>query len=217
MNKFNTWIYRDYFKRPMDIILSIIALIILSPLLIIIALLVKIKLGSPVIYKQKRPGLNEKVFTIYKFRTMSDERDEYGILLPDSVRLTKFGRFLRSTSLDELPELINIIKGDMSIVGPRPLSVSYLPYYTEQEKIRHSVRPGLSGLAQINGRNIVKWEQRFYYDQIYVKNITLIGDIKIILKTILLVIKRSDIGESGVNSQIDLDKCRADIFNGSDN
>ncbi|WP_052126087.1 sugar transferase [Ureibacillus massiliensis] len=217
MNKFNAWIYRDYFKRPMDIILSIIALIILSPLLIIIALLVKIKLGSPVIYKQKRPGLNEKVFTIYKFRTMSDERDEYGLLLPDSVRLTKFGRFLRSTSLDELPELINILKGDMSIVGPRPLSVSYLPYYTEQEKIRHSVRPGLSGLAQINGRNIVKWEQRFYYDQIYVKNITLIGDIKIILKTILIVIKRSDIGESGVNSQIDLDKCRADIFKRSDN
>jgi undecaprenyl phosphate N,N'-diacetylbacillosamine 1-phosphate transferase len=138
-------IYRKYIKRPMDFILALIAIIVLSPVLLIIAILVRINLGSPVIFKQKRPGLNERIFTIYKFRTMTDERDENGELLPDSMRLTKFGKFLRSTSLDELPELFNILKGDMSFVGPRPLSVMYLPYYTEEERLRHSVRPGLTG------------------------------------------------------------------------
>jgi len=170
--------------------------------------LVRIYLGSPVIFKQQRPGLNEKIFTMYKFRTMTDERDENGELLPDSQRLTKFGRFLRSTSLDELPELFNILKGDMSIIGPRPLAIQYLPFYTEEEKIRHSVRPGLSGLAQINGRNTVDWEERFYYDIQYVNNITFVGDIKIIFKTILKVFKREDIGERGLDSPPDFDKYR---------
>ena len=147
--------YKRYIKRPMDIVLSFIALLALSPVILAVALLVRIKLGSPVIFKQKRPGLNEKIFTIYKFRTMTDKRDKKGNLLPDEERLTGFGKFLRSTSLDELPELFNVLKGDMSIVGPRPLLTEYLPYYTESEKQRHSVRPGLTGLAQINGRNNV--------------------------------------------------------------
>jgi undecaprenyl phosphate N,N'-diacetylbacillosamine 1-phosphate transferase len=202
--------YRRFIKRPMDFILSLIAIIILTiiPVLPIVALLVKTKLGSPVLFKQKRPGLNEKVFMMYKFRTMTDETDENGELLPDSVRLTKFGRFLRSTSLDELPELFNILKGDMSIIGPRPLAVQYLPYYTEQERIRHSVRPGLSGLAQINGRNTATWEQRFSYDIKYVTNITFIGDIRIVFGTILKAVKRADIGERGVDSPPDFDKYR---------
>jgi undecaprenyl phosphate N,N'-diacetylbacillosamine 1-phosphate transferase len=199
--------YRRYFKRPMDFILSLIAIIVLSPVLLVVALLVKIKLGSPVIFKQKRPGLNEKIFTLYKFRTMSDERDENGELLPDSLRATKFGRLLRSTSLDELPELINILNGDMSIIGPRPLLVQYLPYYTEEERVRHSVRPGLSGLAQINGRNTATWEQRFLYDIEYVHNISFTGDIKIILGTILKTVKRADVGE---DSPPDLDKYRSE-------
>lgn len=186
-------IYRKYFKRPLDIIISLISLIVLSPLMLIIALLVKINLGSPVIFKQKRPGLNEKIFTIYKFRTMTDERDENGELLPDHKRLTKFGKFLRSTSLDELPELINILKGDMSIVGPRPLAVSYLPYYNDFEKQRHNVRPGLTGLAQVNGRNSLSWDQRFNYDVKYVHEVSFILDIKIIFKTIGKVLKRSGI------------------------
>lgn len=201
-------IYKKYIKKSMDVILSLIAIIVLSPVLLGVALLVRTKLGSPVIFKQKRPGLNEKIFTLYKFRTMIDERDENGELLPDSIRLTKFGRFLRSTSLDELPELFNILKGDMSIVGPRPLAVQYLPYYTEEERIRHSIRPGLSGLAQINGRNIATWEQRFSYDIKYVNNISFTGDIKIILGTILKAVKRADIGERGVDSPPDFDKYR---------
>lgn len=200
--------YRKFIKRPMDFILSLIAIIVLSPVLLVVAFLVRVKLGSPVLFKQKRPGLNEKVFTMYKFRTMTDERDESGELLPDSVRLTKFGRFLRSTSLDELPELFNILKGDMSIVGPRPLAIQYLPYYTEQERIRHTVRPGLSGLAQINGRNTASWEQRFSYDIGYVNNINFIGDIKIVLDTILKAVKRVDIGERGMDSPPDFDKYR---------
>ena len=164
----NHGIYARYIKRPMDFILSLIALIVLSPVLLVTALLVKIKLGSPVIFKQQRPGLNEKIFTMYKFRTMTDERDENGELLPDSVRLTRFGKFLRSTSLDELPELFNILKGDMSIVGPRPLLVEYLPHYTEEEQMRHSVRPGVTGLAQVNGRNNLRWD-RLQKDVEYVK------------------------------------------------
>ena len=203
--------YKKYFKRLMDIVLSLIALIVLSPVILIVAILVRIKLGSPVIFKQERPGLNEKIFTMYKFRTMTDEEDKNGELMPDSVRLTKFGRILRSTSLDELPELFNILKGDMSIVGPRPLAVQYLPYYTKIERIRHSVRPGLSGLAQINGRNLATWEQRFRYDIEYVNNICFLGDLEIIFKTINKTIKRENIGERGLDSPQDFDKYRQNI------
>lgn len=185
--------YAKYFKRMLDFILSLIALIILSPILLIVAILVRIKLGNPIIFKQQRPGKNEKIFTLYKFRTMTDKKDENGNLLPDSERLTKFGKLLRSTSLDELPELINILKGDMAIVGPRPLLVEYLPYYTEEEKHRHDVRPGLTGLAQVNGRNSISWEEKFKYDVQYVKKITFLGDLKIILKTVKKTVKREDI------------------------
>lgn len=212
MKNYKGGIYRRFVKRPMDSILSLIAIIVLSPIFLVVAFFVRTKLGSPVLFKQKRPGLNEEIFMMYKFRTMTDETDENGNLLPDSVRLTKFGRLLRSTSLDELPELFNILKGDMSIIGPRPLAVQYLPYYTEQERIRHTVRPGLSGLAQINGRNTASWEQRFLYDIKYVTNITFIGDMKIIFGTILKAIKRADIGERGVNSPPDFDKYRKNKF-----
>jgi undecaprenyl phosphate N,N'-diacetylbacillosamine 1-phosphate transferase len=188
--------YRKYFKRPLDFILSLIAIIVLSPVFIIIAILVRIKLGSPVIFKQDRPGLNEKIFTMYKFRTMTDERDENGELLPDSKRLTKFGRMLRSTSLDELPELFNILKGDMSFVGPRPLLVEYLPLYNEQQRRRHEVRPGLTGYAQVNGRNAISWEEKFVYDVEYVDKLSFLLDIKIIIYTILKVFKRE-----GINSE----------------
>ncbi|MFC5542458.1 sugar transferase [Ureibacillus suwonensis] len=205
-------IYKRFIKRPMDFILSLIAIIVLSPVFLIVALLVRIKLGSPVIFKQQRPGLNEKIFTMYKFRTMTDERDENGELLPDSVRLTKFGRLLRSTSLDELPELFNILKGDMSLIGPRPLAVQYLPYYTEEERRRHSVRPGLSGLAQVNGRNNTTWEKRFFYDLKYVDNITFLGDMKIVLSTIVKIFKRENIGERGVDSPPDFHIYRKNIM-----
>jgi undecaprenyl phosphate N,N'-diacetylbacillosamine 1-phosphate transferase len=186
-------IYRRFFKRPMDFILSLLAIIVLSPVLMIIAILVRIKLGSPVLFIQKRPGLNEKIFTLYKFRTMTDERDENGELLPDSERLTKFGKFLRSTSLDELPELFNIIKGDMSIVGPRPLLIQYLPLYNQHQKRRHEVRPGLSGLAQISGRNAISWEDKFKLDVEYVDNISFFGDWKIIFLTLKKTFLREDI------------------------
>ena len=189
-------IYRRYLKRPMDLILALIAIIVLSPVFLVVAVLVRIKLGSPVIFKQKRPGLNEKIFTMYKFRTMTDERDENGNLLPDSQRLTKFGRFLRSTSLDELPELFNIIKGDMSIVGPRPLLVQYLPLYNDHQRRRHEVRPGLSGWAQVNGRNAISWEDKFNLDVEYVDHISFIGDLKIILLTIKKALVRE-----GINSE----------------
>lgn len=192
----NQGIYQRYFKRPMDFILSLIALIILSPVFLVVALLVRINLGSPVIFKQQRPGLNEKIFTMYKFRTMTDERDENGELLPDAVRLTKFGKFLRSTSLDELPELFNILKGDMSIVGPRPLLVQYLPLYNEHQRRRHEVRPGLTGLAQVNGRNAISWEEKFDLDVEYVDNITFINDWKIIFSTLKKVVLRE-----GINSE----------------
>jgi len=175
--------YKKYFKRLMDIICSLAAIIVFSWLYIIVAILVRVKLGSPVLFKQERPGKDEKIFTLYKFRTMTDKRDEEGKLLPDDVRLTKFGRLLRKTSLDELPEAFNILKGDMSIVGPRPLRVHYLPLYNQRQHRRHEVRPGLSGLAQINGRNAITWEERFEYDVQYVDNITFIGDIKIIFMT----------------------------------
>lgn len=187
--------YRKYIKRLLDFVLSLLALIILSPVLLITALLVKIKLGSPIIFKQQRPGLNEKIFTLYKFRTMTDKKDEEGNLLPDSERLTKFGKLLRSTSIDELPELINILKGDMSIVGTRPLLVEYLELYNEKQKHRHDVRPGLTGLAQINGRNSISWEEKFKEDIQYVENISFIGDIKIVLKTVIKVFKREGISQ----------------------
>jgi lipopolysaccharide/colanic/teichoic acid biosynthesis glycosyltransferase len=177
----------------MDIVLALIALIVLSPVMLIVALLVRWKLGSPVIFKQERPGLNEKVFTMYKFRTMTDERDANGELLPDSVRLTKFGRFLRSTSLDELPELWNILKGDMSIVGPRPLLVQYLPLYNDHQRRRHEVRPGLTGLAQVSGRNAISWEEKFDLDVEYVDRITFLVDCSIISRTLLKIVVREGI------------------------
>lgn len=189
-------IYKKYFKRPMDFILSSIAIIILSPILIAVAVLVRLKLGSPVLFKQKRPGKNEKIFTMYKFRTMTDKKDEKGNLLPDSVRLTRFGKMLRSTSIDELPELFNILIGDMSIVGPRPLLEEYIPLYDENQRRRHEVLPGLTGLAQINGRNAISWEEKFKLDIIYVDNITFIGDIKIILQTVKKVFIKE-----GINSE----------------
>lgn len=185
--------YKKYIKRLLDILISSCALIILSPIMLVVAILVKIKLGSPVIFKQERPGLNEKIFTLYKFRTMSNKKDKDGKLLSDEDRITKFGKILRSTSLDELPELINILKGDMSLIGPRPLLTMYLPYYTEKEKHRHDVRPGLTGYAQINGRNALAWDKRFELDIEYVENISFINDFKIILKTIKKVIKREDV------------------------
>ena len=189
--------YSKYIKRVLDIILTVIAFLILLPILLVIYLLVRIKLGKPAIFKQQRPGKNEKIFTLYKFRTMTDEKNENGELLPDEQRLTKFGKFLRSTSLDELPELINIIKGDMSIVGPRPLLIEYLPLYNEQQKKRHDVRPGLTGLAQVNGRNNLEWEEKFKQDVYYTENVSLWLDIKIILKTVKKVFKREDISEEG--------------------
>lgn len=189
--------YAKYIKRILDFTLSLLALIVLSPLMLIIYILVRMKLGKPAIFKQKRPGKDEKIFTLYKFRTMTDEKDEKGNLLPDEKRLTKFGKFLRSTSLDELPELINIIKGDMAIVGPRPLLVEYLEYYTEEEKHRHDVRPGLTGLAQVSGRNAITWEEKFKQDNKYIKNITSINDLKIIIRTICKVLKRDGISQEG--------------------
>lgn len=185
--------YRRVFKRFFDIVLSGLALIVLSPVLLIVAVLVRTKLGSPVIFCQERPGKGEKIFKMYKFRSMTDARDENGDLLPDEVRLTKFGKLLRSTSLDELPELWNIFKGDMSIVGPRPLLVKYLPLYNEEQRRRHDVRPGLTGLAQVNGRNAISWEARFALDVRYVSHITFLGDVKIIFATVGKVFKRDGI------------------------
>lgn len=182
-----------YIKRILDIISSLFAIIILSPLLAVTAVLVKTKLGSPVLFKQERPGKDEKIFTLMKFRTMTDERDENGELLPDEVRLTKFGKFLRSTSIDELPELFNILKGDMSVIGPRPLLVEYIPRYNEHQHRRHEVRPGLSGWAQVNGRNTVSWEEKFDMDVHYVDNYSFAMDVKILFMTVLNVLKREGI------------------------
>ncbi len=193
-------IYEKYIKRPLDFLLSLMAIIILSPVLIVVAVLVRIKLGSPVIFKQKRPGLNEKIFTMYKFRTMTDKKDADGNLLPDSERLTSFGKKLRSTSLDELPELFNILKGDMSIVGPRPLLIQYLPLYNEEQKKRHLVRSGLTGLAQVNGRNAITWEEKFKYDVNYVKNVNFILDCKIVFQTIKKVFVKEGIGQKGYDT-----------------
>ena len=185
--------YERYFKRPFDVLCGLAAILVFWWLYIIVAVLVRVKLGSPVIFTQDRPGKDEKIFKLYKFRTMTNARDEQGNLLPDEVRLTKFGRFLRSTSLDELPEVFNILKGDMSVIGPRPLLVEYLPYYTEKERRRHDVRPGLSGLAQVHGRNSVTWEEKFHWDLTYVGYITFLGDLKIVLESAYKTLKRADI------------------------
>lgn len=183
--------YGKFVKRLIDIIISGLGLIILSPVLLLLYILVRVKLGSPVLFTQERPGKDEKIFKLYKFRSMTDERDEKGELLPDEVRLTRFGKLLRSTSLDELPELFNILKGDMSLIGPRPLLVRYLPYYTEEERHRHDVRPGLTGLAQVNGRNALGWEDRFAYDLRYVNNLSFGMDLKVLGMTVGKVLKRS--------------------------
>ena len=185
--------YKKYIKRILDIILSLIAIIITLPIFLIVGILILIFIGQPAIFRQKRPGKNEKIFTMYKFRTMTNKKDEDGNLLPDELRLTKLGKFLRKTSLDEIPEFINILKGDMSFVGPRPLLVEYLPYYTEEEHHRHDVRPGLTGLAQVSGRNLLFWEERFQLDIKYVNNVTFLNDVKIILKTIKTVLIREGI------------------------
>lgn len=195
-------LYRLYFKRPMDFILSLLAIIILSPVFIITGILVRTKLGSPILFKQNRPGLDEKIFTMYKFRTMTDQKDENGELLPDHIRLTKFGKMLRATSLDELPELFNILKGDMSIIGPRPLLVQYLPLYSAHQQRRHEVRPGLSGYAQVNGRNSISWEEKFDLDVQYVDNVTFINDVRIIIMTIKKVFIKDGISsESSVTME----------------
>lgn len=185
--------YQLFGKRILDILLSGIALIVLSPIILIVGFLVRIKLGSPIIFKQERPGKSEKIFSMYKFRTMTDERDHNGEYLPDEIRLTKFGKMLRATSLDELPELWNILKGDMSIVGPRPLLVQYLPLYSEKQRKRHNVRPGLTGLAQVNGRNAISWEEKFDLDVYYVDKISFFNDLIIIIQTCKKVIKKENI------------------------
>ena len=190
--------YERFIKRPLDIIISLIVIILFSWLYLILAILVRVKLGSPVIFKQARPGKDEKIFKLYKFRTMTDARDADGNLLPDGDRLTKFGKTLRATSLDELPEMFNILKGDMSLIGPRPLLVEYLPLYNAEQKHRHDVRPGLTGLAQANGRNAITWEKRFEYDVEYVGNISFSMDVKIIFQTIKTVFKKE-----GINSATD--------------
>jgi general glycosylation pathway protein len=189
-------IYKKYIKRLIDIIISLTFFICFFWIYILLAILVKFKLGSPIIFKQKRPGLNEKIFTMYKFRTMTDKKDINGNLLADKDRLTKFGKFLRSTSLDEIPELWNVLRGEMSLVGPRPLLVEYLKKYSKKEKRRHEVKPGVTGWAQVNGRNNTTWEDRFKNDIYYVENISFLLDMKIIIKTFLKVIKRTDINQS---------------------
>ena len=190
-------LYERFFKRALDIFCSLMALLVFWWLYVIVAILVRVKLGSPVLFTQERPGKDEKIFKLYKFRTMTDARDEKGNLLSDDVRLTKFGKLLRSTSLDELPEVFNILKGDMSIVGPRPLLVKYLPLYNEEQKRRHEVRPGLSGYAQVNGRNSVSWEEKFRMDVEYVDHVTFMGDVKIILGTVL----KAFVKREGINSE----------------
>lgn len=189
--------YAKYIKRALDFLCSLIAIVVLVPILLILTILVRIKISKPIIFEQERPGKDGKIFKLYKFRTMTNAKDENGNLLPDEQRLTKFGKILRSTSLDELPELFNILKGDMSIVGPRPLLVEYLPLYNEEQKHRHDVRPGLTGLAQISGRNAITWEEKFEKDIEYVHNISFIGDIKIIIKTAIKVFKREGISQEG--------------------
>ena len=200
--------YAKFFKRLLDICCSLAAITVLSPLLVILTVLGAVKMKGNPFFTQLRPGKNEKIFKLIKFRSMTCEKDADGNLLPDEKRLTKYGKLLRSTSLDELPELFNILKGDMSVIGPRPLVPQYLPYYTEEEKHRHDVRPGLSGLAQINGRNTLNWEDRFAFDLKYVKNISFMLDVSIVLKTLLKVVKRSDVQVRGTTKMMDFDKYR---------
>lgn len=187
--------YKNIIKRVLDLMLSFMAIVILSPLMLVIAILVRLKLGKPILFKQRRPGRREKIFYMYKFRTMTDEKNKQGELLPDEMRLTHFGKVLRSTSMDELPELFNILKGDMSIVGPRPLLVQYLGRYNERQRRRHEVRPGFTGLAQVNGRNSISWEEKFEWDVKYVEKVTFMQDLKIVLKTVMVILKRD-----GINS-----------------
>lgn len=203
MKKSKKGIYEKYTKRLIDFICTLAALIVLSPVLLITALLVRVKLGSPVIFTQDRPGRDEKIFKLYKFRTMTSETDEHGNLLPDEIRLTSFGKKLRDTSLDELPELLNILKGDMSIVGPRPQLVRDMVFMNEEQRKRHSVTPGLTGLAQVNGRNNITWEQKFEYDLKYIEKITFVEDVKIILQTVEKVFKKADTVREGTVSDMD--------------
>lgn len=200
--------YKKYIKRILDIILSLIAIIITLPIFLIVGILILIFIGQPAIFRQKRPGKNEKIFTMYKFRTMTNKKDEDGNLLPDELRLTKLGKFLRKTSLDEIPEFFCILNGSMSFVGPRPLLVKYLPYYTEEEHHRHDVRPGLTGWAQANGRNLVNWDERFKLDLEYVNNVSLKMDIKVILKTISVVLKHEGITDGKTETMTFLDEER---------
>ncbi|WP_368378788.1 sugar transferase, partial [[Clostridium] symbiosum] len=196
--------YRKYIKRLLDIMMSAAGIIVLSPVMLVTAFLVRIKLGSPVIFKQKRPGKNEKIFEMYKFRSMTNERDQDGNLLPDEVRLTEFGKTLRATSLDELPELFNILKGDMSVVGPRPQLVRDMVFMTQRQRKRHSVLPGLTGLAQVNGRNNISWEEKLKWDLQYVNHVSFRADILIIIKTIQKVIQKEDISMEGMETAEDL-------------
>lgn len=206
--------YEKYVKRPMDFLLSLCALLALSPLLVVLAIVGAYMMKGNPFFVQQRPGRNERIFNLVKFRTMSNEKDEKGNLLPDEVRLNAYGKFLRSTSLDELPELSNILRGEMSVIGPRPLVPQYLPYYTEEERRRHDVRPGLSGLAQVNGRNALSWEERFAYDVAYVDNITFMGDVRILWKTIKKVLGREDIIVRGsAESLLDFDVERKAMMN----
>jgi len=200
-------IYERYFKRLIDLILGLIAMFCVSPIILIVSFLVLIKLGRPIMFSQERPGHNEKIFRIYKFRTMTDKKDKQGNLLPDHVRLTKFGRFLRSTSIDELPEIFNIVRGEMSFVGPRPLLVEYLPLYSERQKLRHTVRPGLTGLAQINGRNAISWDEKFELDVQYIQKITFLKDTEIFFKTFLKAYIRE-----GISSK---EHATTEVFTGS--
>ena len=196
--------YKKYFKRLFDIVCALLAITVFCWLYAIVAILVRIKLGSPVLFRQPRPGFNGKIFTLYKFRTMTDKRDENGELLPDSERLTKFGRILRSTSLDELPEAFNILKGDMSVVGPRPQLVRDMVFFSEKQMRRHSVKPGLTGLAQINGRNGITWEEKIDYDLKYIENITFFGDLKIIFLTVWRAfVKQDGISQEGMDTAED--------------
>jgi lipopolysaccharide/colanic/teichoic acid biosynthesis glycosyltransferase len=208
--------YEKYFKRPLDLLCGLAAVIVFWWLYAIVAILVRIKLGSPVLFTQERPGKDEKIFKLYKFRTMTDERDENGELLPDEVRLTKFGKMLRSTSLDELPEAFNIIKGDMSVVGPRPLLVRYLPRYNEEQHRRHEVRPGLSGYAQVHGRNMVTWEDKFKMDVEYVDHITFVGDVKIICDSVMVAFVKHDGISSETSETMEDFMGPADLNNGSE-